>query len=271
MMTTKLMTGAMALLLVATACAPKRIEERPIYAMGDQIPDSDVDVAVAVADADGPRRETEARRDAIMTAAVNGCRPAICDAVARGEVMLGMTELQVMAATRTTEGAWRARRSGTTTSVLSPRWTEDPPRDVVGGIVLVQMRNGVVASYTYRESHGLRVVDAAADATVEARTSAMADGLIREADALVAAGNLQAALDRYDRASILKPHDALLEYRIATILDQSLRPVEALMRYQRFLHQMELEKIEATGDANAKLADAIARARERVIVLERRR
>ena len=42
------------------------------------------------------------------------------------------------------------------------------------------------------------------------------------------------------------------------------------MRYQTFLHKLELEKIGAVGDANAKLADAIARARERIIVLEKR-
>ena len=62
---------------------------------------------------------------------------------------------------------------------------------------------------------------------------------------MVGNGDMVGALDRYDRASTLKPRDALLEYRIASILDRSLRPVEALMRYKRFLHQMELEKIEA--------------------------
>jgi hypothetical protein len=62
----------------------------------------------------------------------------------------------------------------------------------------------------------------------------------------------------------------MLEYRIASILDRSLRPLEAVVRYRRFLHQLELEKIEAVGDANAKLADAIARARERIIILEKR-
>jgi Flp pilus assembly protein TadD len=135
---------------------------------------------------------------------------------------------------------------------------------------MVQLRNGQVASYTYRDARGLRVVDSPADATADARTAAMADALIREADEMVANGDMVGALDRYDRASTLKPRDAMLEYRIASILDRSLRPVEALMRYKRFLHQMELEKIEAYGDAHAKLADAIARARERVIILEKR-
>jgi hypothetical protein len=61
----------------------------------------------------------------------------------------------------------------------------------------------------------------------------------------------------------------MVQYKIATLLDQQLRPIEALMRYKRFLHQMELERINAVGDAYAKQADAIARARERIIVLEK--
>jgi hypothetical protein len=61
----------------------------------------------------------------------------------------------------------------------------------------------------------------------------------------------------------------LVEYRIATVLDKQLRPIEALIRYQLFLHQLELEKIRATGEAYGHLASAIAHARERVIVLER--
>jgi hypothetical protein len=116
----------------------------------------------------------------------------------------------------------------------------------------------------------MRSVSSPAQATQESRTAAMADALVREADEMAANGNMVGALDRYDRASTLDPGNAILEYRIASILDRQLRPVEALMRYQRFLHQMELEKIEARGDAYAKLADAIARARERVIILEKR-
>ena len=75
---------------------------------------------------------------------------------------------------------------------------------------------------------------------------------------------LGAALDRYDRASILRPDDALLDYRIASILDRQLRPIEALIRYQLFLHRLELEKIDAHGRAYANMADAIAHARAHV-------
>ena len=255
--------------VILAACSPKRIQQQPIMQMGEIVPSSDASIAAAAAASDADRRAATARRDSIANVAVAACTPAICDAVGRGEIALGMNEAQVLAATRTTDNAWTVRRS-TGSAVLVPRATDDMPRDVIASVAMVQLRNGQVSSYTYRDARGLRVVDSPADATSEARTAALADALIREADDLVANGDMAAALDRYDRASTLKPRDAMLEYRIASILDRSLRPVEALMRYQRFLHQMELEKIEARGDAYAKLADAIARARERVIILEKR-
>jgi tetratricopeptide (TPR) repeat protein len=108
-----------------------------------------------------------------------------------------------------------------------------------------------------------------AGATVEERAAATADLLLQEGDAYVASGQLDLALDRYDRAQILRPDDAVVEYRIATVLDKQLRPIEALVRYQRFLHELELEKIRARGEAYGHLAEAIAHARERVLILER--
>ena len=256
-------------LMVLAACSPKRIQQQPIMQMGDKVPDSDNRIAVASVESEAERRAITMRRDSIAIAALAGCTPAICDAVGRGELALGMNEAQVLAATRTTDGAWTTRRSAGS-AVLVPRSVDALPRDMVANVAMVQLRDGQVASYTYRDARGLRVVDSPADATADARTAAMADALVREADEMVANGDMAGALDRYDRASTLKPQDAMLQYRIASILDRSLRPVEALMRYQRFLHQMELEKIEAHGDAYAKLADAIARARERVIILEKR-
>jgi hypothetical protein len=256
-------------LMIAAACAPKRIQQQPIMQMGDIVPNSDARVAAVAVESERERDAIASRRDSIAIAAVAGCTPAICDAVGRGELALGMNEAQVLAATRTTEGAWRARRS-TGSAVLVPLSANELPRDMIANVAMVQLRNGQVTSYTYRDARGLRVVDSPADATGEARTTAIADALIREGDDLAANGNMEAALDRYDRASTLKPRDVMLEYRIASILDRSLRPVEALVRYKRFLHQLELEKIEAHGDAYAKLADAIARARERVIILEKR-
>jgi hypothetical protein len=78
------------------------------------------------------------------------------------------------------------------------------------------------------------------------------------------------ALDRYDRADVIRPGDAETNLRIASTLDKQLRPLEAIMRYQLFIHQMELERIRARGEAAARIAEAIALAHQRIIVLERR-
>ena len=118
-----------------------------------------------------------------------------------------------------------------------------------------------------REPQGLRTVSTAADANDANRARAAA--LVKEGDALAAAGEFTAALDRYDRASVVNRADAELQYKMATSLDKLLRPIEAQLRYRLFLHQLELQKIEAVGNANAKLADAIARARERIITIEK--
>ena len=143
------------------------------------------------------------------------------------------------------------------------------PRDATGEVAMVQLRNGRVASYSYNEAQGVRVVTNPAEATTAGRASALADMLLREGDDYVARGEFGLALNRYDRAQVLRPADAEIDYRIATVLDQQLRPIEALMRYQLFLHRLEIEKIQAIGEAYGHLANAIAHARERVIILER--
>ncbi|MBI4546096.1 MAG: hypothetical protein HY703_12930 [Gemmatimonadetes bacterium] len=179
-----------------------------------------------------------------------------------------MTEAQVLAATRTTEDAWSLRRAGRA-AVLVPRSLDLAPRDAAGELALVQLRDGRVSSYSYQEGAGVRVVSEPADASTAGRASALGEMLIREGDDLAARGDLARALDRYDRAEVLRAGDPELDYRIATVLDKQLRPIEALIRYRLFLHRLELEKIEALGEAYAKLAAAIAHARERVIVLEK--
>jgi Flp pilus assembly protein TadD len=132
----------------------------------------------------------------------------------------------------------------------------------------VQLAGGAVSSLTYREPQGLRTVTRSADVTEANR--ARADALGREGDALAAAGDFTSALDRYDRASVVSRADAELQYKMATSLDKLLRPIEASLRYRLFLHQLELEKIDAVGSANARLAEAIARAQERIVILDRR-
>ncbi len=254
-------------LVALAACAPKRVHEEPILVNGDRVQSPDAVVAVVQNQAAVDQASRMDRRDQIAADALASCTPDICRAVTRGELALGMNEVQVMAATRTTPEAWSIRHSGAAT-VMVPRSLAHAPRDGVGEIALVQLHDDQVASYSYREAQGIRLVADPEDATNEGRAAALADMLVREGDDLAARGDLDGALDRYDRASILHA-DPMIDYRIATTLDKQLRPIEALIRYRLFLHKLELERIEAVGDAYAKLADAIAHARERVIVLER--
>jgi tetratricopeptide (TPR) repeat protein len=257
-----------AALAAACAGASKRIDEHPITIMrnGDRVgpPTRATDAATTMALEAGI--EGRERRDSIAALAYASCAPVVCAALGRGEVALGMTEAQVFAATRTSDLAWTARHSGGV-AVLAPRDLEAGPRDAVAPIALVQLAGGTVASLTYREPQGLRTVTNASDVTDANRARAVA--LAREGDALAAAGDFTAALERYDRASVVDRADAELQYKMATSLDKLLRPVEAELRYRLFLHQLELQKIDAYGNANAKLADAIAQARERIIVLDR--
>ncbi len=255
--------------LVAASCAnPKRIEEEPITVMrnGDRIdpPNRAIDAATTQAlEAGVAGRE---RRDSIAAVAFASCAPAVCAALGRGEVALGMTEAQVLAATRTTELAWTVRRSGGV-AVLAPRDADAAPRDAVAPVALVQLAGGTVASLTYREPQGLRTVSSAADVSDANRARSVA--LIKEGDAMAAAGDFTAALERYDRASVVSQADAELQYKMATSLEKLLRPREAELRYRLFLHQLELETIAAHGEANAKLAGAMMAARERIVVLEK--
>lgn len=252
------------------ACAnPKRVHEEPITVMrnGDKIESPVRAVDAATTQALDARIQGRERRDSVAAAALSQCAPAICAALGRGEVALGMTEAQVLAATRTTELAWTTRRARDVT-VLAPRDDEAGPRDAVGAVALVQLAGGAVSSLTYREPQGLRTVSRPADVTEANR--ARADALVREGDALAAAGDFTSALERYDRASVVSRADAELQYKMATSLDKLLRPIEASLRHRLFLHQLELEKIDAVGNANAKLAEAIARAQERIVVLDRR-
>ena len=255
--------------LAAASCAnPKRIEEGPITVMrnGDRVdsPVRAIDAATTQAvDAGLAGRE---RRDSIAAVAFASCAPTVCAALGRGEVALGMTEAQVLAATRTTELAWTVRRSGGV-AVLAPRDADSGPRDAVAPLALVQVANGAVASVTYREPQGLRTVSSSADVSDANRARAIA--LTKEGDAMAAAGDFTAALERYDRASVVSQADAELQYKMATSLDKLLRPREAELRYRLFLHRLDLETIAAHGEANAKLAGSVMAARERIVVLEK--
>ena len=250
------------------ACAANRVDERPIMRNGDRValPEEVVEAERARAEADEAERAE--RRAAVEAEALEACAGEVCEALVHGEVALGMSETQVLAATGTTEEAWSVRRSGGA-GVMAPRSLAYQPRDAVGELELVRLEDGRVASYAYREGPGIRLVSAPDDASTEGRAEALGEMLLREGDELAAAGRLDLALDRYDRAQVLRPSDPLVDYRIATVLDKQLRPIEALIQYRLFLHRLELERIEARGVAAGRLADAIAQARQRVIVLER--
>ncbi len=255
--------------LAAASCAnPKRIDEGPITLMrnGDRVdaPVRATDAATTQSlDAGIAGRE---RRDSITAVAFAGCAPSVCAALGRGEVALGMTEAQVFTATRTSELAWTTRRSGGV-AVLVPRNADAPPTDAVAPVALVQLAGGTVASLTYREPQGMRTVSSAVDAS-DANV-ARAAALTKEGDAMAAAGDFTASLERYDRASVVNRADAELEYKMATSLEKLLRPREAELRYRLFLHRLDLETIAAHGEANAKLAGAMIAARERIVILEK--
>ncbi len=257
-----------AAVLLAACNGPRRVRERPIMTNGDRTPSQDRIIAGAAAEGFSDNAMLTQSRDSVYAKAVATCRGTICASVVKGEISLGMTLAQAMAATRTAPAAWTVRESGAAT-VMVPRVLGNSPRDATGEVVMVQLDDERVNAVSYRETQGIRVVSSAADTTTDGRATAMADALIREGDQFNAAGDRARALDRYDRALALKRADAMLEYKVATMLDLQLRPVEAQIRYKRFLQSLEIEQIRARGDANAQLADAIARAQQRLIVLER--
>lgn len=257
-----------ALALVAfAACGPRLAT---VMDNGDIIPTrSDETVARAATVAAAERASTAAERGEIEAQALASCTPRTCAGVAGGEVTIGMTEAEVLAATRTTWSAWETRgESGVT--VMSGRLGEDLPSDAVGDIAFVALRDGEVQSYTYREPQGFRTVNSLGDATTEGRATAQAEALLREGDQYTVAGRLDLALERYDQADILNPGDPQTTLRIARTLDKQLRPIEAVLRYKMFIHQMELEKIRARGEVAANIAGAIAMAHERIVVIENR-
>jgi hypothetical protein len=255
--------------VLLVACnGPRRIRERPIMANGDRTASQERIIAGAAAQGNTDNTMLTQSRDSVYAKAVATCKGTICASVVKGEISLGMTLAQAMAATRTAPAAWTVRESGAAT-VMVPRVLGISPRDATGEVVMIQFDDERVNAVSYRETQGIRVVSSAADTTTDGRATAMADALIREGDQFNAAGDRARALDRYDRALALKRADPMLEYKVATMLDLQMRPVEAQIRYQRFLQSLEIERIRARGDANAQLAQAIAYAQQRLIVIER--
>lgn len=256
------------LAVIWAACAPypQRVHEEPIMVNGDRVPA--VDASYAAADVANERDAIKATVDSIHAVAIANCAPELCTAIARGEIALGMNETQVYAATRSAPEAWVVRRTGAD-AVMVPATASAPPSDRAGELVMVQLADGRSAVVSRRGPQGIMVASRPQDMTAAGQAKAAAEALVREGDELVAANDLDGALNRYDRASVLDPQAADPQFKAARLLDLQLRPQEALMRYQRFLLSLEIERIQAQGDANAKLAEAIALAQQRIVVLEK--
>lgn len=255
-------------LLALGACAPypQRIHEQPILVTGDRVPAVDASTA-----ADAIAAERDAVRmsvDSIHALAIAGASAATREAIARGEVAIGMNETQVYAATRSTPAAWVVRRASGD-GVMVPARVSAAPKDRLGELVMVQFEGGRAAVLSRRGPQGILVAMRPQDATAAGQAKQAAEALVREGDDLVTANDLAGALNRYDRASVLDPEHAEVQYKAARLLDLQLRPQEALMRYQRFLLSLDIERIRAQGEANAKMAEAIAMAQQRIVILEK--
>lgn len=260
----------LALAIAASACAPRVGPLARTVQQGEVLePQAERVVQETRVAAAAEQAQLAYEHDMAAAAALATCAPDVCAALARGELVIGMNQAQALAATRTTLAAWQLRQSGGVT-LLTARSTVDLPEDRIAPVAWIGLRDGFVASYTYREPQGLRAVTQSADATLAGRSAARADALLLQGDEYVAAGQLELALERYDQADVLRPAHAATTLRIAQVLDKQLRPIEAVLRYQLFVHQLELERLRAEGEVAANITEAIARAHERIVVLERR-
>ncbi|MQA91327.1 MAG: hypothetical protein GEU90_14045 [Gemmatimonas sp.] len=262
---------ALIALLVLPACGPRIAELVPVTENGQVLQDrTEAEIGLERSEVEAERARLAEERALDGTAALASCTPALCDAVARGELAIGMNESQVLAATGTTSDAWAFRDSGGITVMTARLGTAVSPGDAISEIAYISLQNGSVSAYTYREPQGFRTVTSPEDGTLDATANARAEALLRQGDGYAAGGQLDLALDRYDRADVLRPNHPETTLRIASTLDKTLRPLEASIQYQLFIHQMELELIGARGEAAARIAEAIALARERIVVIEQR-
>ena len=214
--------------------------------------------------ADSVRASLAQQSGGYHATATSTCTPDVCAAIGRNEMAIGMSRAAVFAVTNSMPEGWNIRGTESSGSMMP---ADRNLKDRVSELAMVTFRDGRVVSYTYRETQGLRTVAAREDATMEGRRRAQAATLLEQGDQLVAAGRADEALARYDQADVIDPNNPGTTLRIAKLLDQQLRPLEALMRYQKFLHEMEIERIDARGRANAELAGAVVAAQARVVHL----
>ncbi|MEX2181948.1 MAG: hypothetical protein WD771_07895 [Gemmatimonadaceae bacterium] len=267
---TRSQRSTLAVVLAAIgACAspyPQRIEQPVLVPNNTSVPAVEGADAAAAIGMDRARLRQSA--DSVNAVALASCAPAQCESIARGEIAIGMSEAQVMAAARSAPQAWMVRRVDAG-AVMVPATPSASPYDRSGEVMMVQFERGGASVISRRGPQGILVVSRPQDATQQAQARAAAEALVREGDDLVAANDLAGALNRYDRASVLDPDAPDIEYKAARLLDLQLRPQEALMRYQRFLLSLDIERIRAQGEASARMAEAIALAQQRIVVLEK--
>jgi tetratricopeptide (TPR) repeat protein len=258
--------GVLAAMAACASPYPQRIEQPVVIPNNASIPAAEG--ADAAAEIGMDRMRLRQAADSVAAAALADCSPAHCESIARGEIAIGMSEAAVMAATKSAPQARIVRRTNGN-AVMVPATPSASPSDRMGQLVMVQMERGGASVISRRGPQGIMVVSRPQDATAQAQGRAAAEALVREGDDLVASNDLDGALNRYDRASVLDPQAPDIEYKAARLLDLQLRPQEALMRYQRFLLSLDIERIRAQGEASAKMAEAIAMAQQRIVVLEK--
>ncbi|HEX8906412.1 MAG TPA: hypothetical protein VF771_16300, partial [Longimicrobiaceae bacterium] len=192
-------TSALAAVALATlaagACAPRMRPVRAVQPNGAIVRSTqDDDVARARSEGSNEHARLAQEQDQVMGAAMAGCTPMLCNAIARGELAVGMTREQVLAATHSSPGAWDERGGGGVTT-MAPRDEAGGLKDVVSQVAFVTLQNGRVANYAYREPQGVRVVSSASDATADGQARARAEQLLREGDEFALAGDFDRALN----------------------------------------------------------------------------
>jgi hypothetical protein len=140
-------------LLGLAACAPypQRVNESPIMTNGDRVEAADASTAAPAVAAD--RVATQASLDSVYALATAGAPVAVRESIAKGEVSIGMNEVQVFAATRTTPSAWVVRRASGD-AVMVPAHLSMAPKDRIGEMVMVQMDRGEQAAGCHRGGAG---------------------------------------------------------------------------------------------------------------------
>ena len=159
--------------------------------------------APAVEGAERARPPGRRSRTGWPAAALADCTPMLCNAIARGELAMGMTREQVMAATHTGPAAWEERGGGRI-ATLTPPDEARAPHDVVGEVAFVTLQNGRVRGYAYREPQGVRLgVVARRTRRPRARPAPVPRRCCARATTWRWRGDFDRALDRYDRADVI--------------------------------------------------------------------